>query len=30
LRPARVVVSKRAIGAASAPDEDEANIHDAN
>jgi molecular chaperone GrpE len=30
LRPARVVVSKRAIGTASAPDEDEANIHDAN
>lgn len=30
LRPARVVVSKRAIGAASAPDEDEASIHDAN
>jgi molecular chaperone GrpE len=30
LRPARVVVSKRAIGAASAPDEDKASIHDAN
>lgn len=30
LRPARVVVSKRAIGAASAPEDEEANIYDAN
>jgi molecular chaperone GrpE len=28
LRPARVVVSKRAMGAASAPDDEEANISD--